>query len=313
MKPSFSIVIPLYNKANFIAETLQSVLQQTIEDFEIIIVNDASTDDSVNRANRIIDNRITVLHHKKNKGLSATRNTGIAYANADWICLLDADDIWENNYLATLSLLIQQFPEASIIGTDYQEKHSNTLTVLPTHTIHQALKNTSFLVKDNFEANMGQPLVCQSSMAFSRKVIADKMVFDENITYSEDIDFYIRNLSQHKVAYHYSPMVTIRVNYENQITNSGIKNKTIPNFSTYKNIITSKSMERYIDFQRYTFVLNYRKEKAFDKANALQEDINFANLNWRQQLLIKLPYFLLKLMTNIKRFLLSKQIRVSSY
>ncbi|RZJ98720.1 MAG: glycosyltransferase family 2 protein, partial [Flavobacterium sp.] len=74
--PFFSVIIPLYNKENYIQEALKSILYQDFQDFEIIIVNDCSTDKSVGKAHEIVSDKIRFINHEKNKGLSASRNTG---------------------------------------------------------------------------------------------------------------------------------------------------------------------------------------------------------------------------------------------
>ena len=104
-----SIIIPLFNKELFIKQTLLSVLNQTFSEFEIIIINDGSTDKSVTIINDIDDERIT-LYTTKNKGVSHARNYGISKANTDLIALLDADDLWEPNHLENLDSLIHELP-----------------------------------------------------------------------------------------------------------------------------------------------------------------------------------------------------------
>ena len=101
--PKISVVIPMYNKENFIKETLDSVLQQTFTDFEVIIVNDCSTDNSGKVILECKDKRIKTIEHKTNKGLSAARNTGILNSKSDYIAFLDADDTWNENYLTTIN------------------------------------------------------------------------------------------------------------------------------------------------------------------------------------------------------------------
>ena len=90
----FSIIIPLYNKADYIAETLKSVLNQTYCDYEVIVVNDSSTDNSLEVASSFQDERIHI-YTKENEGVSAARNYGIMHAKYDYIAFLDADDWWE--------------------------------------------------------------------------------------------------------------------------------------------------------------------------------------------------------------------------
>ena len=106
--PYFSVVIPLYNKEEHILATLNSVLQQTFKDFEVIIVNDGSTDNSVNVVAQIKDKRIQLLT-LDNQGVSYARNYGVLKSKANFIAFLDADDIWFPNHLSDLKELAEQY------------------------------------------------------------------------------------------------------------------------------------------------------------------------------------------------------------
>lgn len=107
----FSIVIPLFNKEKFIAETLHSVVLQSYHDYEVIIVNDSSTDNSLAIAQTFeVDKRFKV-YTKLNGGVSDTRNFGIKKAVGKYICFLDADDIWEKSYLQEVYRLINKYPD----------------------------------------------------------------------------------------------------------------------------------------------------------------------------------------------------------
>lgn len=119
-RPFFSVVIPLYNKQNYIKETIKSVLNQTFQDFEIVIVNDGSKDDSVKVVESIQDDRIKLVH-QENSGVSVARNMGIKEANAKYIAFLDADDLWLPEFLQTIYELIQNFPDAGLYATAYKK------------------------------------------------------------------------------------------------------------------------------------------------------------------------------------------------
>ena len=108
--PFFSIIIPLYNKENFIVKTINSALRQTFSNFEIIIINDGSTDESLNRLKIFNDRRIRIFDIP-NSGVSVARNYGIKKSKSKMIALLDSDDIWEKNHL-----------EEPKVGTLFQEK-----------------------------------------------------------------------------------------------------------------------------------------------------------------------------------------------
>ena len=106
--PFFSVIIPLYNKEKYIKNTLKNVLKQTFKNFEIIIINDGSTDNSLKEAQLVSDNRITI-YTQKNSGVSDARNFGIKKARGEYIALLDADDIWNTNHLEEHYNSINQF------------------------------------------------------------------------------------------------------------------------------------------------------------------------------------------------------------
>ena len=114
-----SVVIPLYNKEKQIAHTLQSVLNQTFQDFEIVIVDDGSTDGSVAEVEKFSDSRIRLIH-QKNAGVSAARNRGIEAAKGDLIAFLDADDVWMPEYLATQYHLSQKYPDCNVFACNYE-------------------------------------------------------------------------------------------------------------------------------------------------------------------------------------------------
>jgi glycosyltransferase involved in cell wall biosynthesis len=114
----FSVIIPLYNKANFVKKTIESILSQTFKDFEIVVVNDGSTDNSLAVVSEITDFRIRIFT-KENGGVSAARNFGIEKAQYEYIAFLDADDIWLPDYLETIKGMIEHYPQAGVFSTAY--------------------------------------------------------------------------------------------------------------------------------------------------------------------------------------------------
>jgi glycosyltransferase involved in cell wall biosynthesis len=111
-----SVIIPLYNKEMFICDTISSVLSQTFKDFELIVIDDGSSDTSIKKLDEFNDKRLRILQ-QQNKGVSVARNTGILNSKANWIAFLDADDWWENTYLEELVSLIKTFPDEKIFAT----------------------------------------------------------------------------------------------------------------------------------------------------------------------------------------------------
>ena len=116
----FSVIIPLYNKEAYIEQTLGSVLAQTYPFFEVIIVDDGSSDASLQIVNRITDSRIRVIS-QVNSGVATARNRGVKEAKENYVAFMDADDFWAPNYLERIVFLISTCPDAGIFACRYVE------------------------------------------------------------------------------------------------------------------------------------------------------------------------------------------------
>jgi cellulose synthase/poly-beta-1,6-N-acetylglucosamine synthase-like glycosyltransferase len=117
-RPAISVAVPLYNKAGFIENTLRSALSQSFADFEIVVVDDGSTDDGAARSLSLSDPRL-VLIKQENAGVAAARNRAIAEARGTLIAFLDADDIWAPDHLRHLMELTRRYPEAALYGNRF--------------------------------------------------------------------------------------------------------------------------------------------------------------------------------------------------
>lgn len=115
----YSVVIPLYNKQRYIKSTLQSVLAQTYTDYEVIVVDDGSTDVSLQEAEQMQSDKIRVLH-QENQGVAVARNTGIENAAGEYIAFLDADDKWNPSYLEEIDKIVQKYPQSDIFVSAYE-------------------------------------------------------------------------------------------------------------------------------------------------------------------------------------------------
>ena len=131
----YSVVIPLYNKEHYIEKTISSVLNQTFQDFEIIVIDDGSKDKSLSKARKLEkrSEKIRVIE-QENQGVSVARNTGVEYAKGDYIAFLDADDEWRDNYLETMEG--KKLPKMS--GFDLLEKLQNEKISIPQTIIASA-------------------------------------------------------------------------------------------------------------------------------------------------------------------------------
>ena len=115
-KPRVSVIIPTYNRGGLLEEAVDSVLTQTFRDFELVVVDDGSTDDTRERLERF-GQRVTCVS-QPNRGVSAARNTGVARSSGDLIALLDSDDLWRPAKLARQVAFFENHPEAQICQTE---------------------------------------------------------------------------------------------------------------------------------------------------------------------------------------------------
>ena len=115
----YSVVIPVYNKQRYIKSTLQSVLAQTYTDYEVIVVDDGSTDASLQEAEQMQSDKIRVLH-QENQGVAVARNTGIENAAGEYIAFLDADDKWNPSYLEEIDKIVRKYPQSDIFVSAYE-------------------------------------------------------------------------------------------------------------------------------------------------------------------------------------------------
>jgi glycosyltransferase involved in cell wall biosynthesis len=312
----FTVVIPLYNKENYVKNTIESVLNQSFEDFEIIIVEDCSTDNSKKIVRGIDSNKIKIIQHPVNKGLSASRNTGIKSASSDYIAFLDADDLWKPTYLEKIFDLIKKFPEAKLFASNYEEIYPNKQIFLPTTKL-KSVEN-DLIVDDFYTVCLSQNIYCPSSLCVKKTVFDEIGFYNENITFGEDIDFNIRANFSNKLAYSKDALVSYIMYSENQITNSSLKNKTITDFDSYEILAIEKpNLKKYLDFNRYMMAKYYKLENNFEKFNKMKNGIHpnkkISGLNYKQLFMLNAPVLILKFIKRLKRFFMKKGIKFSTY
>ena len=195
----FSVVIPLYNKAECIKQTIDTVLAQTETDFEVVVVDDGSTDESAAIVKSINDSRIRLIQ-QNNQGVSVARNNGISNTRGEIVAFLDADDIWLPDFLETVDKLFMEFPEADVACPDYQVSYGNRMVKPVWKGVDN---NTDCLVSDFFEMATGSFWITHSSTTAVKKSALMKMDhwFAIGETCYEDFDFWLRLCSKVKVAH----------------------------------------------------------------------------------------------------------------
>jgi glycosyltransferase involved in cell wall biosynthesis len=181
-----SVVLPAYNAAEYIAQAIESVIRQSWTDWELIIVNDGSRDNT----NDIIvsflkDERIRLVT-QENGGVSRARNRGIQLARGNWIAFLDADDIWLPEKLKKQMVVVKKYPEVGVCGTSMETIGRDS------RTIH-SFPEEDFFGHASRKLVMGSLSFPLSSGLVRRELFEKTGGFDEQITsFSEDFDFWLR-------------------------------------------------------------------------------------------------------------------------
>lgn len=198
MIPTVSVVIPLYNKEPHIQRTIDSVLIQNFQDFEIIIVDDGSTDRGIEVVKSFTSPKIRLIQ-QENAGVSAARNRGIKEARADLIAFLDADDEWIPGFLETVLRLREKHPQAGAYATAYRNEFSNEKELK--YCGYQMGQSEGLLPSYFKTAVMSNEIVCSSTIAIPKHIFAEVGEFAIGVDWGEDTDMWGRIALKYPVAF----------------------------------------------------------------------------------------------------------------
>lgn len=212
----FSVVIPLHNKENQVYRTINSVLSQTYKNFEIIVVDDGSTDNSIDIVNKINDPRIQIIK-QSNKGVSAARNKGIKHAKYNHIAFIDADDCWNESFLKSIKNLIVKYPDAGAYATGYKIVNQLNKEIIPRSIIKFGEKRIGKL-NDYFKFAIEFPIVTASSVVIPKKIFNELGGFLENINRGEDLEMWCRVALNYQIAFDSHINAIYFTNYSDQAT-----------------------------------------------------------------------------------------------
>lgn len=202
-QPNVSVVIPVYNGATTVKQTIESVLQQTYQDFEIIVINDGSQDESLAVISSIQDERIKVFSYS-NAGLSASRNRGFALACGQFIAFLDADDLWTSDKLELQLKALEQNPQAFVAysWTDHIDENGKFLRPASYTSVNGNIYER--LLIGNF-------LACGSNALIRTQALKEVGGFDESLNSAEDWDMWLRLAARYEFVAVPRPQVLYRI------------------------------------------------------------------------------------------------------
>ncbi|KHJ39624.1 putative glycosyltransferase EpsJ [Pedobacter glucosidilyticus] len=258
MNDLISVIIPCYNSEKWIIACLESVINQTYKNLEIIVVDDGSTDNTAKEINAIQDNRIK-YYFKQNGGLSSARNFGIKKALGEWIAFLDSDDSWEEN---KISIQLSESKNYDAIYCDFHNIDIYDEIIKEDHNFNPASFNFDF--KKAILSNNKIP--GGSSMLIKKQVITNIGFFNEKLTLGEDWEYWARLIwNDYKLKFIDKKLTKIRKHFDSMQKTSSESSwhnsleLILTKFLTFENI-TNK--EKSIVYKKFAMI-SYRFNSSF--------------------------------------------------
>ena len=285
----FSVIIPLYNKENFIENTLKSVLDQGFNDFEVIIVNDGSTDKSEDKIKHFDDVRIKYFS-QENQGVSVARNFGISKANSNFITFIDADDYWYPEFLQEMFQTINE--------NSGQKVFSAAIEVETARKIFQAqysVDKTKLLqIVNYFDASSKTTVICTSCAVFHKCIFYEVGNFDSQIKSGQDTDLWIRMGLVYQVVF-LNKILARYVFDEKSLSKEKMNRNEKLNFDKFLEIEKSNlKLKKYLDLNRYSLAIKSKMNNDISSFKYFTENINLENLSIKKRILLQQPAIILK-------------------
>lgn len=299
--PFFSVVIPVYNKANHLKTCVDSVLNQTFEDYEIILINDGSTD-AISEVLQTFNASNILIYNTKNQGVSAARNLGISESNGTHIAFLDADDTWTNRHLQQLSDLISDFPNCGLYATNYSQIKGNSKGRIN----HFPTLPTKFrgIVPSFFKESYYDRIAWTSAVSVPKSVFNSVKPFDESLhpAMGEDLDLWIRIALKFPVAFDSEISAFHHLSAKNRLSLKNASEKKFPLLNQFQTEeLSNPELKRFLDLYRAEFALKL-KLVADKRWKFYYGEIDLNQLPKKTKWLLEQPNWIINSMYRIKKF-----------
>jgi len=303
----FSAVVTLYNKTEFIDRAINSILNQSYQSFEIIIVNDGSTDGSDKKVELLDDPRIKIIH-QENSGPSSARNRGVHEARSEYIAFLDADDEWKSNHLDIFRSLIEDFPESGMYGQSYEyilnDKHI-TPSSLKKYPIHWRGYLDNYL-----DLAASFPPFSSSSVCLRKAVLTEIGGFPLGVDVAEDLVTWVGIFLHYRIGFCHSLSSYYYFGKSNNISlkspiDYGFFEKYLENLLS-ENAFSEKKYESLYEYytSRILYICSQRllfgqKKKCHALLNKCKETERYRTRWLRLYIFSYMPMFIYKVLFNI--------------
>lgn len=280
----FSVVIPLYNKENYINRAIESVLAQEYKKFELLVVDDGSTDNSIDKIKYVLDPRLKVIK-QLNEGVGAARNKGVIESKYEWIAFLDADDSWSKEHLMELFNIINIFPKSRMVSTRVLQVYDSKKLPITNNASLSNIRSIDYFYESSKEGSV----IHSSSVAINKKAFKDVGGFS-NKKIGEDIEFWVKialsypvAISEKITAYYFRDTNGVMQAYAESVKNKPmLKKYSLHNISPAIDFILKESQKDPTILERSsirlyinTIILNMVKtsiiNKDFSKAKNLSK------------------------------------------
>ena len=311
MNEKISVIIPLYNKRSYIARALESVIHQTMQNFEIIIVDDHSTDEGPEIVKSYHDPRITLVE-QEHRGVSFTRNHGVSLATGNFIAFLDADDEWMPAHLETIIGLTKRYPAAGMYATAYKRQTPDGKT---RWAEYHGIPNPPWegLLPDYFKSGaLGDFAVSSSTVAIPKKIFHEMGGFLTGYWWGEDVDLFGKIALKYPVAFSWELGAVYHLDDPGRAsTITPPLDYQEPFIKTARTALIKGEVPQDLTGSLDEYIWRIESQRAINNLRAGHPDIaqdilNQCNTKWHYNekikwlLLAKLPYPLYLFMRNIK-------------
>jgi len=257
-----SVIIPVHNSGHYLKSSMESVMSQTYRDFEVIIVDDGSTDDTGKIAEYYAKTRgVKHVRHKTRKGLSSARNSGISAAGGTLVAFLDADDIFLKNKLERQVKCFEKNPLCDISYTNAMYfKEGGVEKIISTH-VHFSGDIFYYLKRSNF---------ITASTVMVRKKILEKLKFNEGLKSHEDWALYL-GLAFQGTRFYYvdEPLSKIRIRASSLTSDTGVMDESRREVGlkakSYWDVIKKNNKIRYLKAKTRAFFIGFPRGKRFNR------------------------------------------------
>lgn len=218
-KRAVSVIIPLYNREAYIKRALDSILLQTFQNFEILVVDGKSLDNGPEIVKGYQDPRITFIE-QEGRGVSRARNQGVARAKGDMIAFLDADDEWSPRHLEVLMRLWEKYPDAGLWATAYKKIEPGNIILNPDYQAIPASPWEGLIPNYIQSATYGDYPFITSGVGISRKIFLEMGGFLPGAWWNEDVELWLRVIMKYPVAFSWDGVIFWHLEAENRLTGS---------------------------------------------------------------------------------------------